>query len=157
VAQRKPTPIQPDIELVTDEAALAARDPISRAMLRPKVPTRSRMLAERQATRMQYRKDRTVFALTKTMDVHDHASAETTASLGFSKHLERGFADDLTEDEARFYAGMRQIIMDASGTMTAEAAATLIAMARDGRLPSDDVATWEVLLRWAQETLFGRH
>ncbi len=155
MVQRKPTPIQADIELVTDDAALLPRNPISRAMGRPKVPTRSRMLAERQATAMQFQKDRSAFAITKTMEVHDHASAETTASLLYSKHLERGFGDDLSEDEAQFYAGMRQIAMNASGTMTAEAAAILAELAREGRLPSDDVETWEVLLRLAQEKLLG--
>lgn len=156
MAQRKPTPMQADVELVTDDMALAPRDPISRAILRPKVPTRSRMLAERQATAMQFQKDRSAFAISKTMEVHDLASAETTASLLYSKHMERGFGDDLGEDEAQFFAGMRQIAMNASGTMTAEAAARLAELAREGQLPSGDVETWEVLLRIAQETLLGR-
>jgi hypothetical protein len=155
MAQRKPTPIQADIELVTDDAALVPRDPISRAIQRPKVPTRSRMLAERQATAMQFQKDRSAFAITKTMEVHDHASAETTASLLYSKHMERGFGDDLSEDEAQFFAEMRQIAMNASGTITAEAAAVLAELAREGRLPSGDVETWEVALRIAQEKLLG--
>src|SRR4051794_14856045 len=158
MAQRKPipsepTPIYPEIDLVSDEVALAPPDPISRAIQRPKVPTRSRMLAERQGTRMQFQKDRTAFALTKTMEIHDHASAETTASLAYSKHFERGYAGELTEDEAQFYAGMRKINTDASAPMPAEAAAALIAMAKRGPLPSDDVETWEVLLRLAQEAL----
>ncbi len=155
MAQRKPTPMQADVELVADDVALTPRDSISRAILRPKVPTRSRMLAERQATAMQFQKDRTAFAITKTMEVHDLASAETTASLLYSKHMERGFGDDLSEDEAQFFAGMRQIIMNASGTMTAEAAAVLTRLAHEGRLPSDDIETWEVLLRLAQEKLLG--
>ena len=155
MAQRKPTPIQADIELVTDDIALTPRDPISRAILRPKVPTRSRMLAERQATAMQFQTGRSAFAITKTMEVHDHASAETTASLLYSKHLERGFGDDLSEDEVQFFAGMRQIIMNTSGTITAETVTHLIELAREGRLPSDDIESWEVLLRIAQEKAFG--
>lgn len=155
MAQRKPTPIQTDIELVTDDMALAPRDSISRAILRPKVSTRSRMLAERQATAMQFQTGRTTFAITQSMEVHDHASAETTASLLYSKHLERGFGDDLSEDETQFFAGMRQIAMNASGTMTAEATARLAELAREGQLPSDDVETWEVALRIVQEKLLG--
>lgn len=155
MVQPKPTPIHAEIELVTDDAALAPRDPISRAIQRPKVPTRSRLLAERQATAMQFQRDRSAFAITKTMEVHDHASAETTASLLYSKHLERGFGDDLSEDEAQFFAGMRQIAMNASGTMTAEAAARLAELAREEQLPSGDVETWEVALRIAQEKLLG--
>ena len=61
MAQPKLIPIQPDIELVTDEAALLPHNPISRAIQRPKVPTRARMLAERQATAMQFQKDRSAF------------------------------------------------------------------------------------------------
>jgi hypothetical protein len=162
MAQRKPipsepTPIYPEMDIVSDEAALDPLNPISRAIHRPKVPTRSRMLAEREATRMQFQKDRTAFAIMKTMEIHDHASAETTASMAYSKLLERGFAGDLSEDEAQFYASMRGIIMNASGTMTADAAEALIDMAKHGKLPSDDVENWELLLRLAQETLYGRH
>lgn len=155
MAQRKPVPIQPDIEIVADEVALVPRDSISRAMLRPKVATRSRMLAERQATAMQFQKDRSACAITKTMEVHDHASAEATASLLLSKHHERGFGDDLSEEEEQFYAWMRQILMNASGAMTADAAETLREMARDGQLPSTDVADWEWLLRVVQEKGLG--
>lgn len=155
MAQRKPTPIQPEIELVSEVAALVAREPIARAIQRPKVPTRSRMLAERQATAMQFQKDRTAFAVTKTMEVHDHAMAELTLSLLHSRHLERGFGDDLSEDEAQFFASMRELIMNASGLMTAGAAKALIAMAQDAPLPSTGVADWELLLRLAQEKLLG--
>ncbi len=155
MAQRKPTPIQAEIEIVDDDAAFGPRHPISRAILRPKVPTRSMMLAERQATAMQFQKDRAAFAITKSMEVHDHASAETTASLLYSKHLERGFGDDLNAEEKQFYVWMRQLIMHGSGAMTAEAIAALREMARDGQLPSDGVETWEWVLRVLQEKGLG--
>lgn len=155
MAQRKLIPIQPDIELVADEAALLPHNPISRAIQRPKVPTRARMLAERQATAMQFQKDRSAFGITKTMEIHDHAAAETTASMIYAKHLERGFGDDLSAEEAQFYARMRQIIMDTSGAMTAEAAEALRRMARSGQLPTDSVENWELALRLVQEKLLG--
>lgn len=149
--QRKPTPIQPVVAIVGDELGVSPSSPLSRAMGRPRVPIRAQLLAERQATAMEFRAERAKFAITKTMDVHDHSSAETTASLLLSKHFERGFAEgELTEEERDFYAVGRQLIMNASGDITADAAHTLRVMARDRGMPSADVSDLAVVIRWLQ-------
>lgn len=151
MVQRKPTPIQPAVEIVTNDASLVGRDPISGAIQRPNVPTRAQLMAERQATAMEFQTARSKFAITKTGEMHDHASAEVTPSLLFSKHLERGFVEDeLTEDMRAFYASMRHILLDSSIAITTETAESLRAMARDLDLPPVDVTTWDVINRWLE-------
>jgi hypothetical protein len=151
MAQREPTPIQQGVEIVSSDAAPVARDPLSRAVQRPHVPTRAQLMGERQATAMVFQTERSKLAITKTMEVHEHTTAEATASLLYSKHVERGFAEDeLTEDERHFYAVMREMILKDSVAISAEAAQRLRAMARDLELPSTDVSDLAVIIRWLQ-------
>lgn len=150
MAQRKPTPIQTGIELVPDDLALPACDPIARAIQRPAIPTRTQLLAERQAAAMQFQTERSKFAITKNAEIHDHASAEMTASLLYAKHLEHGFGDDLTEQERTAFGWLRQDVLDTTVVMATDAAARLRAMARDRGLPVTDVTPLEVIIQWLQ-------
>jgi hypothetical protein len=148
MAQRNPTPITPDVDLVPSETALTARDPLSGAIQRPHVPTRTQLMAERQATAMLFQAARSALAISKSVEVVDHANAEATASLLYAHHLERGFGDDLTAEEREFFADMRQLAMDASGAIAGEAAEALRALARKRGLPSADVTRLDVVVRW---------
>ena len=148
MAQRKPTPMQPTVEIVSNDPAPLARDPLSNAIQRPGVPTRVQLMAERQATAMLFQAARAAFAITKGVEVVDHATAETTASLLYAHHLERGFGGELAEEEREFFAGMRRLTLDASGGIAGETAEILRAMARAHSLPSSEVTRLDAVIRW---------
>jgi hypothetical protein len=147
MAQRNPTPITPDIDIVPGDVPAVA-DPLSGAVQRPRVPTRSQLIAERQATAMLFHAARSALAITQGQGVVDHANAEATASLIYAKHLECGFGDDLTEEEQEFFAAMRQLTMHATVAIAGDAVETLRAMARSRGLPVDKVTRLDVVIRW---------
>lgn len=154
MAQRKPTSSQPVFQLVRNDATIIAPDPLSAAMHRHGVRPSIQLQAQRQAAAMELRAERAKFAISKTLEVHDYAAGEATASLLYVKHILRGFAaGELTEEEEQFYAAIRHMILEDSVAITTDTAATLRALARDLALPATTVARWEafiadLLSRW---------
>lgn len=146
--------LQAALEVLNTESVSVSGDPVTRAIQRPKVPTRSKIMAERQAIQMEFQTQRAKAAISKGMEVIDHGTAEMTESLLYSKHLERGFAGDLTDDEQAHFVAMRQVAQSLSHTISAEAAEQLRELARDSGLPSADVTDLDVVIRWLQEKIF---
>jgi hypothetical protein len=151
VAQRKPqppTPIRPAVELV-DETALQPAAPFAPARkAAPGVPTRTHLMFERQLIRMQFQKGRSAAATGLAADLLDGASSEVTASLLFSHHLQRGFGDDLSDQERAFFAEMTRLLLAGTSQIAAEAIERLKEMVAAGDLPGIDVSDLDVLWRW---------
>src|SRR3712207_2341155 len=104
MAQRKPVPINSAVDIVGDGDVALPRNSFAPARVRPHIPARTEVQFERQLIRQQFQKERSANAIRLGAELNDEATGEVTASLAFTQHQERGFGDDLTDEERDFYA-----------------------------------------------------
>ena len=152
MAQRKPVPINSAIDVVGDGDVALPRNSFAPARVRPRIPARTEVQFERQLIRQQFQKERTANAIRLAAELNDEATAEVTASLSYTQHLERGFGDDLTDEERDFYVTMKQLLINGTIAMTSDGVAALKEMAANGELPLEAVTDWDTFCRWMTRT-----